>query len=180
MLGADRLVKARAKIIPHGSLSVSEFEVVTIPQLSGESHEFRLTLFEPPFLRSKQTGAIKPFEPILLDHDEYFDGDFWLYVHVGVMFACGSHTMKLKEHLPRLFHPCMGCRAELSELPQQRHRFQFELKPANGPAFRVDIEAPAVHCTQCGRWAILWSEEASNRIQSAIVEALSGANGRLL
>jgi hypothetical protein len=152
---------------------VPKFELITIPELRGSSGEIRVTLFGVPLLRSLATGVIKPLEKLRREDGSYFDGDFVLFVLVRTMFRCGTHTMKVKDYLPRLFHPCFDCPKELSEEPTKPHQFEFDISQPKAPTFRVRIDAPAVRCPNCGRDAILWTEQVPEDIEAALNEALS-------
>ena len=96
-----------------------------------------------------------------------------MFVNVQIMFQCGSHTMKMKEYLPRLFHPCRDCQTELSAEPAKPHRFEFAVKQPRFPAFRVRLDAPAVVCPGCGKRELLWTDEIDAQIDEALHAAIS-------
>jgi len=152
------------------------FELITIPEQAGASGPVRVTLFEMPALRSTRTGAVKPVENLRMKaDDEPFDGDFALFLQVQIMFRCGSYTIKLKEHLPKLFFQCSVCQAPLADDPQESHEFTIDLKPLDLPTFYVKVEAPSAVCPRCRRHMILWSDETVAQIDQALAEALSTA-----
>ncbi|HJT77793.1 MAG TPA: hypothetical protein VJ739_11380 [Gemmataceae bacterium] len=150
-----------------------KFELITIPKLVGAHREVHVTLLGTPFLRSPQTGVIKPVEKLRREDGSYFDGDFSLFILIRVMFQCGTYTIKMKEHLPRLLHQCFDCRKELLGELRKPHRFEFDVGQSDIPTFQVRIEAAAVKCPGCGRDAILWTDEVAAEIGAAVREALS-------
>jgi hypothetical protein len=155
-----------------------EFELITIPELTGTDADVCVTLLGAPFRCSVATGIVRPLNKLHREDGSYFDGDFVLFILVRTMFECGTYTMKIKEHLPRLFHPCFGCRTELSEETPKSDRFEFDVRQPNAPGFRVRIEAPAVICPGCGRHAILWTDEIDRKIEAAANAAVRARPNR--
>jgi hypothetical protein len=153
------------------------YEPVTVPELHGAAGPVRVTLLGAPALRSTRTGGRRPVEAL-----RAADGEGgWealspaSFLRVRAMFACGSHVMKLKEHLPRLIFLCPGCGGRLPDGPADRHRFEFDAEPLDPPAFRVVLDAPAVGCPGCGRFNVPWSDETAALVEAALAEAVGAA-----
>jgi hypothetical protein len=152
-----------------------EFQPVTVPELTGARGPVRVTLRGAPALRSTRTGELRPLEAIRVEDGE----GGWdvippvLFLHVRAMFACGSYVMKLKEYLPRLIFQCQGCQRKLAGEAGEPRRFEFEATSLDLPPVRVQLDAPAVACPDCGRYNVLWSDEMAAHIEGAMAEAIS-------
>ena len=145
------------------------WETIAIPELNGSSGAVRIVLLGAPVLRSRTTGEWRPIDEVKVDDGEggweMLSPGFFL--HIQIVFGCGSYVMKLKEYLPRLIYQCRWCQHRIEEEPGSPHQFELAVEPLELAPFRVEITAPAVACPGCGRHNILWSDSLSAEIEAA-------------
>ncbi len=143
--------------IPRCARCSGECELKTLPSVSGEDGQLKLTVLElPVFACAKNHNA-----PV---HRDFM---IWLIQEIRARearIAAGKEEgMIFKQHL------CGACGKELAAKPERRQAFPYELKYEDLAPFMLQVEMPLYKCSGCGKEQIRSTKALHGHVPSAMV-----------
>ena len=134
----------------------SEHEI--IPKLVGRYQEVRVTFVNAPFLKPADT-----------DRARYADDGFGPFI-IEEIFNRQSILTRLKGVLSKR-HLCRNCGADLTGKKTHRRRLALDMKYKHLPAFKVELEMPAITCRECATNNAVNDKNTEYVVSGAIAEA---------
>ena len=149
--------------IPRCARCSGTSELKSLPSVSGEDGQLKLTVLElPVFACAKNHNA-----PV---HRDFM---IWLIQEIRAreaQIAAGKEEgMIFKKHL------CGECGKELASKPERRQAFPYELKYEDLAPFKLQIEMPLYKCSGCGKEQIRSTKALHGHVPSAMVGINDGA-----
>ncbi len=139
---------------------------IIVPKLVGKYKQVRVTFIGASFNRTQ--GAQSP---------RLADDNFGLFI-LDEIFSRQSILTKAKG-LIRKSHHCRKCDADLMGSKAHRRRFALNIKYKQLPAFKIEIEMPAIPCRNCGTSNAVNEENTRYIISGAIAVAFESLKTRL-
>jgi hypothetical protein len=137
-----------------------------VPKLVGRYGEVRVTFVNASFL--KPEGE---------DQARYADDGFGPFL-IEEIFNRQSILTRLKGVLSKR-HLCRKCGADLTGKKTHRRRLAIEMKYKKLPAFRVELEMPAITCRECATNNAVNDKNTEYIVTGAIAEALKNLKKQL-
>lgn len=132
-------------------------EYVIVPRLVGRFQEVRVTFINAPFLKPAA------------DRARYADDGFGPFI-IEEVFHRQSILTKLKGVLSKK-HLCRKCGADLTGKRTHRRRLALDMRYKQLPAFKVELEMPAITCRECVTNNAVNDKNTEYVVSGAIAEA---------
>jgi ribosomal protein L40E len=137
-----------------------------VPKLVGRYQEVRVTFINAPFL--KPAGADQP---------RYAEDGFGPFI-IEEIFDRQSILTKLKGVLSKK-HLCRKCGADLTGKRTHKRRLAVEMKYKQLPAFKVELDMPAITCRECATNNAVNDKNTEYVVSGAIAEAFKNLKKHL-
>jgi hypothetical protein len=140
-----------------------DWQIVTVPQVSGATGQTRLTLLNVPFRYSPSTKRIEEFEP----PDETFSS--MIFEEIEHQVYCVGH----RKFIRTTFH-CRSCGEQLDTSHRHNREFRLEIAYNHTSSFGAILEVPAIQCSKCSVWNACELPKYPDEVEliGAIVEAI--------
>ena len=143
--------------IPHCPMCSGACELRTVPAVSGEGGNLKLTVRELPVFQCPKNHKMPVHRDFMI----------WLIREIRereTQIAAGKEQgMIFKKHL------CGSCGKELGAKPERQQAHPFELKFEELAPFKLEIEMPLYKCAGCGKEQIRSAKELHGKVPAAIV-----------
>jgi hypothetical protein len=143
--------------IPHCPMCSGTCELRTVPAVSGEDGNLKLTVRDLPVFQCAKNHKVPVHRDFML----------WLIQEIRAreaQIAVGKEQgMIFKKHL------CAGCGKELSAKPERRQAYPHDLKYEDLAPFKLEVELPVYKCAGCGKEQIRSAKELHGHVPAAVV-----------
>ena len=140
--------------------------LVTIPKLVGNYKEVRVTFLGASFFKSNTGPSTR-----------LADDNFAINI-LDEIFNRQSILSKRRGLLKKNHH-CRKCDASLMGLKARHRRFTLSITYKQLPAFKIDIQMPAIPCPKCGTSNAVNEENTQQIITGAIAVAFDKLKTRV-
>jgi len=143
--------------VPHCPMCSGACELRTVPAVSGEDGNLKLTLRDLPVFQCPKNHKVPVHRDFML----------WLIQEIRAresQIAAGKEQgLIFKKHL------CDGCGKELGPKPERRQAYPYDLKYEDLAPFKLEIEMPLYKCTGCGKEQIRSAKDLHGHVPPAMV-----------